>query len=85
MSKPTRREVWYTKHEADFKAGAISGRDLDKMPTDKQLEFCKIELAKKYKKSIRFKCLHCASIALFADNGYVSDEELIQDTGLRHK
>ena len=53
------------------------------------MEYYRKEIAKKYKFdeniiSLEF-CPWCAETALFKDNGSITDEELLEVTGLRHK
>ena len=85
MSQPTRREKYYNKNKTAFMEGKIGNDDFERLPTERQKEYCIINLAKKYRKPVRFSCIDCARTALYSNDGYVTDDELIKDTGLRHK
>lgn len=83
-----------TKREKKFKGkikqrwenGTLSKEQLSNIPFDKADEYLTRELKNKYKlQKVSFSCRHCALIALYQDNGYITDEELIADTGLKHK
>lgn len=57
---------------------------LSQMPSAQCNTYLKDKLSQKYHKNIQFNCQDCAIIALYDDNGYITDEELIKCTGLRH-
>lgn len=68
-----------------YAEGSLSEEDVRQMPSKKQTEYLTRELKKKYKSEIKYSCEECAITALYRDNGYITDEELIECTGLRHK
>lgn len=71
-----------------YKAGKLSLDVFSELPYNRRVEYYQQEIPKKYKfdKKLYPKdpCYTCAQVALFKDNGYISDEELIKVTKLRH-
>lgn len=46
----------------------------------------KKELKKKYNLvNVNFECMECAIVALFEDDGYITDDDLVNATNLRRK
>lgn len=83
----TKREKKFKKLKQRWENGTLSKDQLGNIPFDKQHEYLTRELKKKYNlnRSVSYGCTHCSMIALYENNGYITDEELIADTGLKHK
>jgi hypothetical protein len=69
-----------------IQSGTLSQKELESLTPATATAYLRALLPRKFKRdAVRFSCQHCAIIALFEDNGFVTDEELIEDTGLRCK
>jgi hypothetical protein len=74
------------KLQRQFKDGTLNLANLNRLPEDKKHEYLQRELRKKYNSpELVYSCTRCACTALFDDNGYITDDELIIYTGLPHK
>jgi hypothetical protein len=77
------------KTQIAFDDGTLKIERFQKLHPTKKQTYLRKEIAKKYKfdmndLSANF-CPHCGETALFKMDGYITDEELIKYTGLRHK
>jgi hypothetical protein len=76
------------KYKQAFDNGTMNIETLYKQPKNRQREYLRREVAKKYKFDINKLsptfCETCAQVALYKDDGYITDEEIIGLTGLRH-
>jgi hypothetical protein len=85
-AKHTKRELIDARLRPKIESGTLSAKELESLTPASASAYLRTALARKYKReAVRFSCQHCATIALFEENGFVTDEELIEDTGLRHK
>lgn len=74
------------KFNKDFEEGNLILKEFKRLPNDKKDEYIKRELKKKYNlDKVTFECMECAKVALFEDDGYITDDDLIQATNLRRK
>ncbi|KKL15104.1 hypothetical protein LCGC14_2508950 [marine sediment metagenome] len=77
--KLTRREKYFEEHKNVFLAGNVSRENLSKYPIEKRMEYLNRELKKKYNTTqISTSCERCGTIALYEDNGYITDEEILE-------
>ena len=76
----TKKEKKFKKVEQSFNNCTLSREDLCKIPGDKELEYLKKMIAKKFKTDeIDFRCSHCGHKVLYSDSGYITDEDLLCD------
>ena len=81
----SKKNQWFLKNKKDFDAGKIKKENITKLPPEESRNYLILQLNKKYGRNVTFTCTSCAITALYEDNGYVTDEEIIRETGLRHK
>jgi hypothetical protein len=82
----TKREQNDVSLRPKIQSGTLSQKELESLTPATATAYLRTALPRKFRRdTVRFSCQHCAIIALFEDNGFVTDEELIEDTGLRHK
>ncbi len=76
----TKKDKKFKKVEKKFNAGTLSEEDLGRIPVDKQMEYLRREIAKKYgTKEIDFGCPSCGYTVLYTDKGYITDDDLLAD------
>jgi len=69
-----------------YEEGTFTIKQFRSLPNDKKQDYLTKELKKKYKlTAINFTCYECAITALFEEDGYITDDDLINATGLRRK
>lgn len=78
-NQPTRRELNDVKLAVKIKNFAITATEFTKLSPEKQIEYLKLALQKKFSEDIKFSCKACAEKALFDESGYITDEDLLKD------
>jgi len=73
----TKKQKYLEKKRNKFNSGILSIDELYRIPIEKRIEYIKRELKKKFGGNINFKCPHCASITLYENDGYITDEDLL--------
>jgi hypothetical protein len=68
-----------------FSNGALTQQEYKRLPEQHlKDEYLSRELEKKWGKPVPYSCEECALTALYTENGYITDEEIIEATGLEH-
>jgi len=75
----TKAEKNFIKLEKKYEDGTLSSRELNRISQEKQKEYLKRELNKKYKTDqLTFSCLDCAKKVMYLDSGNITDDDLLE-------
>lgn len=85
MVNLTKKEKYLAKKRVKYNDGTLTDVELWRIPEVDRMAYLSKELSKKYKTDVKFECPTCASVTLFSDSGYITDEDLLGNTKIAKK
>lgn len=79
LKTKTKKEKNFEKLKSKYNNLSLTYEEYSKCPKEKRIEYLQKILYKKYNKNIHFYCECCAITVAFNDNGYITDDELLNN------
>jgi hypothetical protein len=69
---------------SEFVQGTLQQSELRRLPRPLMKAYLRWQLKVKWGRPVRFSCVNCAMTALYNEDGAVTDDEIIEATGMPH-